>query len=227
MREIVENAWLLPLGTANTVLLRQGDELTLIDAGFPGQQQVVFDAIAKLGKRLSDLRHLVFTHGHPDHIGSAAALVRATGARTYMHATDAPLAESGGPFRLMTAGRGLIQKIGFRLFWDPAERVEPFKIDLHISDGELLPVAGGLRAIHAPGHCAGQVAFLWQGTRLLIAGDVFTNLFGLGDPVGFEDEAKGRLSQRKLAGLTFEAAAFGHGKAITRDATVRLRGAVA
>ena len=227
MRQITENAWLLALGNANAVLLRQDNELTLVDAGFPGKQQVVLDAIASLGKRPSDLRHLVFTHGHPDHIGSAAALVRMTGARTYMHAIDAPLAEGGGPFRPMTPGRGLMQKIGFRFFWNPAERMEPFGIDQHIADGETLQCAGGLQAVHVPGHCAGQLAFLWQGSRLLIAGDVFTNLLGLGDPVGFEDQKEGRRSQRKLAGLTFDAAVFGHGKAITRDAVIRFQRAIA
>jgi glyoxylase-like metal-dependent hydrolase (beta-lactamase superfamily II) len=39
-----------------------------------------------------------------------------------------------------------------------------------VADGETLPIAGGLHVVHIPGHCAGQVAFLWQGERLLIAG---------------------------------------------------------
>ena len=51
----------------------------------------------------------------------------------------------------------------------------------------------------SPGHCAEQAAFLWQGERLLIAGDVGMNILGLGDPVGFEDIEEGRRSQRKAA----------------------------
>lgn len=82
MKKITENAWLLALGNANCALLQNEGESTLVDAGFPGKEQVVFDAIAELGKRPSDLKHLVFTHSHPDHIGSAAAIVEATGART-------------------------------------------------------------------------------------------------------------------------------------------------
>ncbi|WP_158554813.1 MBL fold metallo-hydrolase [Methylovirgula sp. 4M-Z18] len=223
MNKITENAWLLALGNANAILLQHGGELTLIDAGFPGKAGVVLDAIAQLGKRPTDLKHLVFTHSHPDHIGSAAAIVRATGARTYMHAVDAPLAESGGPFRPMTAARGLVQRIAFRTVWDPNEQMEPFKIDQHIADAETLPLAGGLHAIHVPGHDAGQLAFLWQGSRLLIAGDVFTNIFGLADPIGFEDEAEGRRSQRKLAALQFDRAVFGHGNAILSKASERFR----
>lgn len=218
MKKITENAWLLALGNANCVLLQDEDELTLVDAGFPGKEKVVFDAIAELGKRPSDLKHLVFTHSHPDHIGSAAAIVGATGARTYMHVTDAPQAITGGPFRPMTAAPGLLHKIMFRLVWDPNEQMQPFAIDQHVADGDVLPVAGGLRAIHVPGHDAGQVAYLWGGEELLIVGDVFMNIMGLADPVGFEDEAEGRRSQRRLAGLTFDKAVFGHGGAILKNA---------
>jgi NAD(P)-dependent dehydrogenase (short-subunit alcohol dehydrogenase family) len=48
-----------------------------------------------------------------------------------------------------------------------------------------------------------------------------TNLIGLGDPVGFESLEEGRASQRKLASLSFDAAGFGHGKPIARDASTR------
>ena len=223
---ITDGAYLVPMGTANAVLLDAGPDLVLVDAGFPGKADRVLDAVGKLGRTPSDLKHLVFTHGHPDHIGSAAALIRETGATTYMHAADAPLAESGGPFRPMTPGRGLLPQISFRVIWKPNERMEPFRIDRHLADGETLPLAGGLRVVHVPGHCAGQVALLWQGRRLLIGADVFMNIFGLGDPVGFEDVEEGRRSQRKLASLDCEAACFGHGKPIVSGATERLRRAV-
>ena len=219
---ITEDAWMLALGNANAILLRDGDELTLIDAGFPGKEQIVLHAIANLGRQPSDLKHLVFTHGHPDHIGSAASIVRATGARTYMHGADAPLAESGGQFRPMEPSPGAMKRIMYGLFWKPDELIASFRIDQHIADGETLPVAGGLRAIHVPGHCAGQVALLWRDGRLLAGGDVFMNVLGLGDPIGFEDAAAGRASQRKLAALAPQAVCFGHGKALVRNAAAQL-----
>jgi hypothetical protein len=58
---------------------------------------------------------------------------------------------------------------------------------------------------------------------MLFAGDVCTNLMGLGDPVGFEGLEEGRTSQRKLASLSFDAAGFGHGVPIARDASTRFR----
>ena len=106
LKKIVEGAYLIHLGSANAVLLDGGPELTLVDAGFPDKASLVFDAIRQLGRTTRDLRHLIFTHGHPDHIGSAAAIVRETGATTYMHALDAPFAEAGGPFRPMNLAPG-------------------------------------------------------------------------------------------------------------------------
>jgi glyoxylase-like metal-dependent hydrolase (beta-lactamase superfamily II) len=110
-----------------------------------------------------------------------------------------------------------------RLFFDHNERVAPVAIDQALTDGEILPVAGGIEIIHVPGHRAGQVALLWRPGRMLFAGDVCMNLMGLGDPVGFESLEDGRASQRKLASLSFDAAGFGPGKAIAKDASTRFR----
>ena len=223
MNKIVEGAYLVPLGRANAVLLDAGPELVLVDAGFPGKAPLVLEAIRQIGRAPRDLRHLVFTHGHPDHIGSAAEIVRETGATTYMHAVDAPFAESGGPFRPMDPPPGLLLRIMHPIVWHPEKRMEPVRIDRHLADGETLPVAGGLRVVHTPGHCAGHVSLLWQGERRLIAGDVGMNMLGLSDPVGFENEEEGRRSQRKLAALRFDAAVFGHGRAIRSGAAERIR----
>lgn len=58
---------------------------------------------------------------------------------------------------------------------------------------------------------------------MLIASDVGMHILGLGDPVGFEDLAEGRRSQRKVAALRFDAAVFGHGSPIRSGASDRLR----
>jgi len=223
LMKIIDNAYLLPLGTANAVLLDSGSELALVDAGFPGKVSVVLDAIRQLGRNPHDLRHLIFTHHHPDHIGSAAAIVQETGAITYMHPIDAPIAETGGPFRPMRPAPGLMERIAYRFFWRRHERMEPVSIDRHITEGDTLPIAGGLQVIHTPGHCAGQIALLWQGERMLIAGDVGMNILGLGDPLGFENMEEGRRSQRKIAALRFDAVAFGHGRSIRSGASDRIR----
>jgi hypothetical protein len=49
------------------------------------------------------------------------------------------------------------------------------------------------------------------------------NIMGLGDPVGFESLEEGRASQRKVAGLSFDAVGFGHGECIARDVSTCFR----
>ena len=222
-KSVIDGVHIVPMGFANAFLVEGDDGLTLIDAGFPHKEAAVFAAIRELGRSSDQLKHLIFTHGHPDHIGSAAAIVRETGARTYMHPLDIPMAESGGPFRPMKPAPGLVGQVLCRLFFNPEGRMEPVAIDQPLTAGDTLPIAGGIEVIHAPGHCAGQVALLWHPGRMLFAGDVGTNLMGLGDPVGFENLEDGRASQRKLADLSFDAAGFGHGKPIPRDASARFR----
>ena len=223
VKRVINGVHVVPMRMANAFLIEGDDGLALIDAGFPGKQAVVFGAIRELGRSPDQLKHVIFTHGHPDHIGSAAAIVRETSARTYMHPLDIPIAESGGPFRPMRAAPGLLRRAMCTLFFHPDERVERVAIDQPLIPGEILPVAGGFEVIHTPGHCAGQVALLWRPGRMLFAGDVYMNLMGLGDPVGFENLNDGRVSQRKLAGLSFDAAGFGHGAPIVGDASTRFR----
>ena len=222
-KRVINGVHLVPMGTANAFLIEGDDGLTLIDAGYPGKEAAVFGTIRGLGRSPDQLKHLIFTHGHPDHIGSAAAIVRETGAATYMHPLDISIAESGGPFRPLLAAPGLLRQVMCKLWFHPGERLEPVTIDQPLTPGEILPIAGGIEVIHTPGHCAGQVALLWRPRRMLFAGDVCMNLMGLSDPVGFENLQEGRASQRKLASLSFDAAGFGHGEPITRDASTRFR----
>src|SRR5262249_59826848 len=87
--------------------------------------------------------------------------------------------------------------------------IERAEIEHEVQDGETLP--GGLRAIHVPGHCAGQLAFLWpEHGGVLIAADAVANVFGLTLSPMYEDVDEGRRSLSKLAGLEFEVACFGH-----------------
>jgi glyoxylase-like metal-dependent hydrolase (beta-lactamase superfamily II) len=69
---VIKGVHVVPMGLANAFLIEGGDGLTLIDAGFPGKEAAVFAAISALGRSPDQLKHLIFTHGHPDHIGSAA-----------------------------------------------------------------------------------------------------------------------------------------------------------
>src|SRR5579864_6468124 len=126
---VIKGVHVVPMGMANAYLIEGEDGLTLIDAGYPDKEAAVFGAIRGLGRSPDQLKHLIFTHGHPDHIGSAAAIVQQTGARTYMHPLDIPMAEGGGPFRPLTPAPGLLRRVLCRIVFDPNERVAPVAID--------------------------------------------------------------------------------------------------
>lgn len=114
---VIDGVYSIQMGMANAFLVDDRDELTLIDAGYPNKEEAVFAALRQLGHSPDQLKHLIFTHGHPDHIGSTAAIVQATGARTYMHPHDIPMAESGGPFRPLKPAPGLLRAVLCRLIY--------------------------------------------------------------------------------------------------------------
>lgn len=62
----------LPIGHA--CLWSDPDGLTLIDASLPGSAPLIADAIRRAGSEPAELRRLVLTHFHPDHIGSASGI---------------------------------------------------------------------------------------------------------------------------------------------------------
>jgi glyoxylase-like metal-dependent hydrolase (beta-lactamase superfamily II) len=83
----------------------------------------------------------------------------------YCHPADEAIVRAGGGFRSLSVSPGVVSWLVWRLFMRPIlrryPRVEPTPVDHHLSDGQVLPIAGGLRVVHAPGHCTGQVALLW------------------------------------------------------------------
>ena len=125
VKRVIKGVHLVPMGMANAFLIEGDDGLTLIDAGFPGKEAAAFGAIRALNRSLDELQHLILTHGHPDHVGSTAAIVRQTGAKTYMHPLDIPLAQTGGPFRPMRPAPGLLGPVLCKLFYHPNDRLEP------------------------------------------------------------------------------------------------------
>ncbi len=97
-------------------------------------------------------------------------------------------------------------------------------IEHQVNDGDMLPFAGGIKAIHVPGHCAGQLAFLWQQHGgVLFAADTCSNVIGLGWSLGYEDLEEGKRSLRKLGQFDFQVACFGHGNAIMHEACAQFR----
>jgi glyoxylase-like metal-dependent hydrolase (beta-lactamase superfamily II) len=221
---IADGLYVIPVGPVNTFLLDSPDGCALIDTGVSGSAVAILRALHELGKQPRDVRHIIVTHAHPDHIGSLAALKKITAAEVYIHPRDADIAASGAGFRTMSPAPGLVTGLMFQMFVRPVETVEPATIEHHVQTEELLPIAGGLTSIHVPGHCAGQLAFFWpRHGGVLFAADTCMNVMGLGWTMGYEDLEEGKRSLKKLAQLDFRVACFGHGQTILHDAGDRFR----
>jgi len=81
--------------------------------------------------------------------------------------------------------------------------------------------------IHTPGHCAGQVAFLWpREGGVLFVGDAAANTLGLRLSISYEDLALGKRMLAKLAALPFSVALFGHGRTIASGGCGEVRAEV-
>ena len=211
-------------GLVHVYVLETDDGLMVLDSGFPGKVSKILDGIRALGKQPKDVRHIVLSHAHPDHIGSAAALKRATGATVWAHPIDAPIIEAGAGFRPVHATPGLLNRIITNLLLGRIKSVEPTQVDRHLSDGEYLPFLPDLQAIHAPGHCAGQIALHWQRHGgVLFTADTCVNFRGPQLPPACEDILFARKSLDRLAQMSFDKICFMHGRPILQDGDRALR----
>jgi glyoxylase-like metal-dependent hydrolase (beta-lactamase superfamily II) len=226
MKTITPDIHELSLGIVNVWLIRDGDGWALIDTGAPNSAGEILNAAAILGFQPGQLGHIVLTHHHADHAGSLAALRLRTPAGATAHPLDADLIRRGTAVRpTLKPGPGALSQVLVRLFGASGSApYEPGIVEGVANDGDLLPIAGGLRVIHTPGHSAGHIALLAEKHGVLFAGDACASMFGLGPSIMYEDAAAGLRSLARLATLDFQAVCFGHGRAITRDAAGRFRG---
>lgn len=223
VKEVVPGIYEIPLGIANAFLIADRD-LTLIDTGAAGNADKILAVVRQIGRQPADVRHILVTHSHQDHSGSLAALKRATGAPAYMHPADAALVRQGRATRGLKPPPGLLNWLLYQYYVRPVPTtVEPAEIECEVGDGEELPIAGGIKAIHAPGHCAGQLVFLLPRKRLLFAADVAGNVVRLQLSLGYEDLTEGKRTLARLCTLDFDVACFGHGSALTEEASTRFR----
>ena len=204
--------------------LVEGEGLTLIDTGMRGSGEAVMNALAGLGRRLSDLRHIVISHHHFDHTGSLARLAEMSGATVSVHAADAPYVRGDLPRPpFIRAGfSGWFIRPFMGLF---PTKPDPCRVDHELQDGDEIEAAGGLKVVHAPGHTPGHIALLMPSNRILFAGDAVLNVLGLRPPMAMAtvDMAQAKESIRKMTALDFDIACFGHGGIVRQDAVLRFR----
>jgi glyoxylase-like metal-dependent hydrolase (beta-lactamase superfamily II) len=219
---IVEGVYRIRLGWVNAFLIARAAPWALVDCGVAGHERLVGEALRELGGDWDALGHILVTHCHPDHAGALAAIQQlAPRAQTYMGHDDAVPVRRGvalPPERPLEPAPGLHNLVLYHTLLRTAPRhIEAARVDTEVFDGQRLEIAGGVTAIHTPGHTRGHVCYLWHGGGgVLFAGDVASSVWGPGFSVAYEDFAVGQQTLTELAAHPFECICFGHGKSILR-----------
>jgi glyoxylase-like metal-dependent hydrolase (beta-lactamase superfamily II) len=220
--KILENVFVVPAVIANTYILVDEDGLTIIDAGLPRSEKKILKYITGLGKSAGDVKRIILTHSDLDHVGGLAALQKASGARTYASQTEADAIAIGKPSRQITSTGFSFRRIFFALV-DPFFKASPFQVDEILTDGQSLPVLGGLRVVETPGHTPGHISLFAPAVGVLFCGDsMVSDESGLhgSRPMVTWDEAQAQESVRKQAELGASIVCSGHGP-VVQDASVK------
>lgn len=155
----------LNIGGLSPVLVSDGQDLVLIDTSIPGNTEQLLQVIRDTGFDPAHITHLILTHQDIDHMGCARDLkARHPGILVMAHALEAPYIEGR-----QTAIKMAKLPEGHEIRRAYEKRTLP--IDRLLHDAELLPLCGGIRVIHTPGHTPGHVCLLIESLRALVAGD--------------------------------------------------------
>ncbi|WP_104103283.1 MBL fold metallo-hydrolase [Arthrobacter sp. 08Y14] len=148
-------------------------EPAIVDTGIASSPlEGMIPALEQMGRSIDEVRWILLTHGHIDHLGGARALWELTGgkAKVVIHEADAPLLRSRqahveeyvhGRHRYLNAPDGVEQQASSAQAVISGE-MEP---DVLLRGGETLALGGDVRVqVHSvPGHTAGSVAYQLDG----------------------------------------------------------------
>jgi metallo-beta-lactamase class B len=134
----------------------------LINTGVPGSEAMIRSHVEALGFKFHDIKLLLATHAHFDHVGAMAAIKGMTHAKLLIQERDAPVLADGGNSDYVIGGKG--------------PTFEPVKADSLLDEHDTIKFGGmQIIALHHPGHTKGACSFLFdvkdehRGYRVLIA----------------------------------------------------------
>ena len=181
---------------AAVYLIDFAGEQAMVDSGAGRSFALLVNNIEELGFSPEKISHLILTHCHIDHIGSAPFFKKQHGTKLVIHELDAPAMETGDPAK--TAAD-----------WYGAE-FPPTKVDEKIKgpDGILKYGNDTLKWLHTPGHTPGSISLYLdrEGKRVLFGQDIhgpFNKAFG-------SDINLWKISMRKLLDLNADILCEGH-----------------
>ena len=161
--EVLPGIHLVPGVRWSRVYLVEGDSLTLVDAGLPWSVGRVLGYIEAIGRNVEDLSSILMTHSHPDHASGALAISRRTGAEIFAHGDDT-----------RTHSDRVITLSYMRVFTSlkvPLPFLQRTPVSHLVVSDQVLPLLGGTRVIHTPGHTAGSVCYLLESRGVIFTGD--------------------------------------------------------
>jgi glyoxylase-like metal-dependent hydrolase (beta-lactamase superfamily II) len=160
----------------NAYLVEDAGEVTIIDAGVPGYYGDIPRELTEMGRSIADVRALVLTHGHSDHIGFAERLRRERSVPVWVHELDAELARGEVPNPARSGPMKLAPLLGFLWFGvlHGALRTVHLTEVSTFGDGATLDLPGSPQVILVPGHTPGSAALLVPALDALFAGDALS-----------------------------------------------------
>jgi metallo-beta-lactamase class B len=134
----------------------------LINTGLPGSDTMIRKHVEALGFKFRDIKILLATHAHFDHVGAMAAIQQQTKAKMFIDEKDAPVLGDGGNSDFIFGGKGPL--------------FVPVKADRLLHDHDTVKLGGmEIVVLHHPGHTKGACSFLFtvkddqRSYRVLIA----------------------------------------------------------
>ena len=125
-------------------LIESDDGLILLDSGYPQTLYLVIENIRALGFDPKNIKHILHSHGHYDHLGGTRALVELYGAKTYLGEGDADYADG-------TRDLTWAKELGYKY-------EEQFTTDVLVKDGDILNIGGiDFYFQGCPGHTEGAM----------------------------------------------------------------------
>jgi glyoxylase-like metal-dependent hydrolase (beta-lactamase superfamily II) len=208
-------------GIVNVYLVEESGSVTIVDAGAPAYFGELVAELAAMGRSLADVRAVVLTHGHSDHIGFAERIRSERGVPVRVHELDAALARGEVPNP--SKGLGAIRPLPILQFllWSVRHgllKVPPIKEVTTFGDRTTLDVPGTPRVTLVPGHTPGSAALHFASHDALMIGDaiatysVTTGLKGPQIAPFTADPRQAVASLDRLLGLDAELVLPGHGQ---------------
>lgn len=165
-----------------------GEDAALIDTGVAGAWKRINDAMRENGIDPCNLRHLLFTHAHPDHIGAAVSILQDVAPNTHAHADAIEWIEDPDTQKQQRPVPGFDTLVEGGV-----------KITQPLADGKTLDLGGiRLTVLATPGHARGHLAFYCPEASALFSGDAIPEPNAL--PI-YTDLPATLHSMRQLQGL--------------------------